>query len=193
MIAVEGHPLETRGHGRVNNNRAVQSARRQAVAALAHTAAGIGIALVAVPTRGSSALCSGCDEPIARPGGYHHAGCPRCRVGGNRENVAGVNLATRALLGRSKVTRRHGELYAVWVAEHAPVRKPRQGRHDTAISTGPPWSAHRDKRMGSESETACSYANPVVWDTVNPTPPHGDAGSRDTRTSPTPPLQWQIV
>ncbi|WP_373560062.1 hypothetical protein [Rhodococcus sp. ACPA1] len=148
MIAVEGHPLETRGHGRVNNNRTVQSARRQAVAALAHTAAGIGIALVAVSTRGSSALCSGCDEPIARPGGYHHAGVHAAGSAANRDHVAGVNLATRALLGRRKVTRRHGELYAVWVAEHAPVRKPRQGRHDTAIPTGPPWSAHRDTADG---------------------------------------------
>jgi hypothetical protein len=24
-----------------------------------------------------------------------------------------------------------------------------------------------------------------VWDTVKPTPPHGDTGSRDTRPSPT--------
>ena len=56
VIAVEDlTTLETRGHGRVNNNRAAQSARRQAVAALAHTAAGVGITVVSVPARGSSA------------------------------------------------------------------------------------------------------------------------------------------
>ncbi|WP_432422417.1 hypothetical protein [Rhodococcus opacus] len=64
---------ETRRHGRVNNTRAGQSARRQAGAALAHTAAGVGLAVVSVPTRGSSAQCPGCDEPVSWPGGYHTA------------------------------------------------------------------------------------------------------------------------
>ncbi|ANS29909.1 hypothetical protein R1CP_26305 [Rhodococcus opacus] len=124
LIAAEDlTTLETRGHGRVNNNRAAQSARRQAVAALAHTAAGIGITVVSVPARGSSAQCPGCDEPLARPGGYHTAWCSRCRVGGNRDHVAGVNLAKRALLGKRKVTRRRGQLPAIRVAEHAPVRR----------------------------------------------------------------------
>src|SRR6478735_8236868 len=55
MIAVEDlTTLETRDHGRVNNNRAAQSARRRAVAALAHTAAGVGVPVVSVPARGSS-------------------------------------------------------------------------------------------------------------------------------------------
>nr|GLK36244.1 hypothetical protein GCM10017611_31010 [Rhodococcus wratislaviensis] len=60
VIAVEDlSTLEARGHGRVSNNQAAQSARRQAAAALAHTAAGVGITVVSVPARGSSALCPG--------------------------------------------------------------------------------------------------------------------------------------
>ncbi|WP_252189669.1 MULTISPECIES: zinc ribbon domain-containing protein [unclassified Rhodococcus (in: high G+C Gram-positive bacteria)] len=138
VIAVEDlTTLETRGHGKVNNNRAAQSARHKAVTALAHTAASVGIAVVAVPARGSSALCPGCDAPLARPGGYHTAWCSGCRVGGNRDRIAGVNLAKRALLGKGKVTRRRGQLPAIRVAEHAPVRKsrdktsptPRRRRH----------------------------------------------------------------
>nr|EJJ01868.1 putative transposase DNA-binding domain protein [Rhodococcus sp. JVH1] len=165
LIAVEDlTTLETRGHGRVNNNRAAQSARRQAAAALAHTAAGVGITVVSVPARGSSALCPGCDEPLARPGGYHDAWCPGCRVGGNRDHVAGVNLAKRALLGRNNVTRWRGQLPAVRGAEHAPVRPsrdenaptPRRPRHRRV-----PQPAHRDTAGGGDSETACSCTTSV--------------------------------
>ncbi|MFD9662825.1 zinc ribbon domain-containing protein [Rhodococcus sp. NPDC059968] len=194
VIAVEDlTTLETRGHGRVNNNRAAQSARRQAVAALAHTAAGVGVAVVSVPARGSSALCPGCDEPLARPGGYHDAWCPRCRVGGNRDHMAGVNLAKRALLGRNNVTRRRGQLPAVRVAEHAPVRKcrgknaptPSRPRHRRVRRSLPTVTL----RLGVTPKQHVPASQASVWDTVQPAPPHGDAGSRDTRPSPTPATQ----
>ncbi|SEE56001.1 Putative transposase DNA-binding domain-containing protein [Rhodococcus jostii] len=188
VIAVEDlTTLETRGHGRVNNNRAAQSARRQAVAALAHTAAGVGITVVSVPARGSSAQCPGCDEPLSRPGGYHTAWCSRCRVGGNRDHLAGVNLAKRALLGRNKVTRRRGQMPAVRVAEHAPVRRcrdkngptPRRPRHRRVRRSLPDVT----QRLGVNPKQHVPAPQASVWDTVQPTPPHGDAGSRDTRSS----------
>ncbi|TQC48117.1 transposase [Rhodococcus sp. WS4] len=188
VIAVEDlTTLESRGHGRVNNNRAAQSARRQAVTALAHTAAAAGIAVVSVPARGSSALCPGCDEPLSRPGGYHSAWCPRCQVGGNRDHMAGVNLAKRALLGGSKVTRRRGQMPAVRVAEHAPVRRCRDKNGPT-----PGRPRHRRVRRSLPAATPRVGVNPKqqvpasqasVWDTVKPTPQQGDAGSRDTRLS----------
>ncbi|TQC46774.1 transposase [Rhodococcus sp. WS4] len=191
VIAVEDlTTLETRGHGRVNNNRAAQSARRQAVAALAHTAAGAGITVVSVPARGSSALCPGCDEPLARPGGYHDAWCARCRVGGNRDHVAGVNLAKRALLGKGKATSRRGQMPAIRVAEHAPVRKCRDKHAPTRSRP-----RHRRVRRSLPTATLRVGVTPKqhvpapqasVWDTVQPTPPHGDAGSRDTRPSQAP-------
>ncbi|GCE40764.1 mobile element protein [Rhodococcus wratislaviensis] len=190
VIAVEDlSTLETRGHGRVNNNRAAQSARRKAVTSLAHTAGGVGIAVVSVPARGSSALCPGCDAPLARPGGYHSAWCSGCRVGGNRDHVAGVNLAKRALLGKGKVTRRQGQLPAIRVAEHAPVR-PSRGK----TSPTPSRPRHRRVRRSLPTVTPRAGVTPnryvpapqaSVWDTVKPTPPQDDAGSRDTRTSPT--------
>ncbi|QHE71019.1 zinc ribbon domain-containing protein [Rhodococcus sp. WAY2] len=190
MIAVEDlTTLETRGHGRVNNNRAAQSARRQAVTALAHTAAAVGITVVSVPARGSSAQCPGCDEPLARPGGYHTAWCSGCRVGGNRDHVAGVNLAKRALLGKCKATRRRGRLPAIQVAEHAPVRKsrdktsptPRRPRHRRVRRSLPTATP----RVGVTPKQHVPAPQASVWDTVEPAPPQGDAGSRDTRTSPT--------
>lgn len=65
VIAIEDlTTLEPGGRGRVNNNRAAQSARRHAVTALAHTAAEAAITVVSVPARGSSARCPGCDEPL---------------------------------------------------------------------------------------------------------------------------------
>ena len=191
VIAVEDlTTLETRGHGHVNNNRAAQSARRQAVAALAHTAAGVGITVVSVPARGSSAQCPGCDEPLARPGGYHTAWCPDCRVGGNRDHVAGVNLAKRALLARNKPTRRRGQLPAIRVAEHAPVRRcrdknsptPSRPRHRRVRRSLPTFTP----RMGVNPKQHVPAPQASVWDTVKPTPPHGDTGSRDTRPSHTP-------
>ncbi|TQC46874.1 transposase [Rhodococcus sp. WS4] len=191
VIAVEDlTTLETRGHGRVNNNRAAQSARRQAVAALAHTAAGVGITVVSVPARGSSALCPGCDEPLCRPGGYHTAWCSRCRVGGNRDHVAGVNLAKRALLGKNNVARRRGRLPAVRVAEHAPVRRcrdkngptPRRPRHRRVRRSLPAATP----RMGVNPKEHVPASQASVWDTVKPPAPHGDAGSRDTHISQAP-------
>ncbi|GCE37518.1 mobile element protein [Rhodococcus wratislaviensis] len=198
VIAVEDlTTLEARGHGRVNNNRAAQSARRKATAALAHTAAGVGIVVVSVPARGSSAQCPGCDEPLARPGGYHTAWCPGCRVGGNRDHVAGVNLAKRALLGKNKATRRRGQLPAIRVAEHAPVRRsrdktsptPRRPRHRRVRRSLPTVTP----RVGVTPKQHVPAPQASVWDTVKPAPPHGDAGSRDTRPSPTPPRKWQTV
>ncbi|MFD9663805.1 zinc ribbon domain-containing protein [Rhodococcus sp. NPDC059968] len=194
IIAVEDlTTLETRGHGRVNNNRAAQSARRQAVTALAHTAAEVGITVVSVPARGSSAQCPGCDEPLARPGGYHNAWCPGCRVGGNRDHVAGVNLAKRALLGKNNVTRRRGQLPAVRVADHAPVRRcrdtnsltPRRPRHRRVRRSVPTVTP----RLGVNPKQHVPAPQASVWDTVKPAPPHGDAGSRDTRLSLTPATQ----
>nr|GLK41991.1 hypothetical protein GCM10017611_88670 [Rhodococcus wratislaviensis] len=188
MIAVEDlTTLEIRGHGRVNNNRAAQAARRQAVAALAHTAAGAGITVVSVPARGSSAQCPGCDKPLARPGGYHTAWCARCQVGGNRDHVAGVNLAKRALLARNKATRRRGQVPAVRVAEHAPVR---QCRDKNSPTPGRP--RHRRVRRSLPTVTPRMEVTPKqhvpapqasVWDTVKLAPPHGDTGSRDTHPS----------
>lgn len=188
IIAVEDlTTLEPRGRGRVNNNRAAQSARRQAITALTHTAAGAAVTVVSVPARGSSARCPGCDESLSRPDGYHSAWCSHCKLGGNRDQVAAVNLAKRALLGKAKTTRRHGRSPAVRVAEHAPVRLCRDKTGPT-----PRRPRHRRVRRSVASVIAPRGVNPKqhvpaplasVWDTVEPSAPHGDAGSRDTRTS----------
>ncbi|MDH6282463.1 zinc ribbon domain-containing protein [Prescottella agglutinans] len=191
VIAVEDlATLEPKNRGRVNNNRAAQSARRKAVNALAHSAAGAGIEVVTVLARGSSALCPGCNEKLARPGGYHTARCGPCGLHGNRDHVAGVNLAKRVLLGRGRIVRRRGHLPAIRVAEHAPVRKSRDKNQPT-----PARPRHRRVRRSLHPTTARAGVtpnNPVpapqasVWDTVKPAAPHSDTGSRDTHGTPPP-------
>jgi hypothetical protein len=190
VIGVEDlSTLETRGHGRVNNNRAAQSARRKAVDALAHTAAGVGVAVVSVPARGTSALCPGCNDKLSRPGGYHRAWCARCKVGGNRDHVAAVNLAKRALLGRRTAIRKRGQHPQIRVTEHAPVRQCRDKKSPT-----PSRPRHRRVRRSVPTATLPVGVNHIrivpaprasVWDTVKPAAPHGVTGIRDVPTSPT--------
>ncbi|QHE71478.1 zinc ribbon domain-containing protein [Rhodococcus sp. WAY2] len=182
--------LETRGHGRVNNNRAAQSARRKAVDALAHTATGAGVTVVSVPARGTSALCPGCNETLSRPGGYHRAWCAKCKVGGNRDHVAGVNLAKRALLGRRAAIRKRGQNPQIRIAEHAPVRqcrdktsptpsRPRHRRVRRSVPTATPQAGVNQRRIVPAPRAS-------VWDTVKPAPAsHVVTGSREVRTSPT--------
>ncbi|MHA4848909.1 zinc ribbon domain-containing protein [Rhodococcus sp. MSC1_016] len=189
VIAIEDlSTLETRRHGRVNNNRAAQSARRKAVDALAHTAAGVGVTMVSVPARGTSALCPGCNDTLSRPGGYHRAWCARCKVGGNRDHVAAVNLAKRALLGRSRVVRKRGKNPEIRNTEHAPVRqcrdktsptpsRPRHRRVRRSVPTATPQAGVNQKKIVPAPRAS-------VWDTVKPATSHGVTGSRDVPTSP---------
>ncbi|MFD6399639.1 zinc ribbon domain-containing protein [Nocardia sp. NPDC060249] len=189
VIAVEDlTTLEPRRHGRVNNNRAAQSARRKAVEALTHTAAGVGVVVMLVPARGSSALCPSCDEPVSRPGGYHQAWCVRCEVGGNRDHVAGVNLAKRGLLGRGNAVRQRGRNPQVRVIEHVPVRRCRD-----KISPTPRRSRHRRvrrsalaaiPRVGVKQRKLVPAPQASVWGTVEPVAEQGVTGSREVLLSP---------
>lgn len=188
MIAVEDlATLEPRGRGRVNNNRAAQSARRKAADALAHTAARVGVVAVTVPAKGSSAWCPGCNEELARPKGYHDAWCESCRLGGNRDRVAGVNLAKRALLGRGAAVRTRAGRLEIRTTEHAPVRR---CRDKTGPTPGRP--RHRRVRHSVPAPTPAEGVNTLkprpapeasVWDTVEPAASDDVSGSREERGS----------
>lgn len=184
VIAVEDlTTLEPRGHGRANNNRAAQSARRKAVEALTHTAAGVGVVVMSVPARGSSALCPGCDEPLSRPGGYHRAWCVSCEVGGDRDHVAAVNLAKRGLLGRGRALRKRGRNPQVRDIEHVPVRRcrdktsptPRRPRHRRVRRSVPAAIPP----VGMKQINIVPALQASVWDTVDPIAEQGVTGSRE--------------
>jgi Putative transposase DNA-binding domain len=176
VIAVEDlRGLEASGHGAVNNNRAAQSARRRAVAALEHTAAKAGLEVVMCPPRGTSANCPSCDQELARPGGYHSAACQRCGIrNANRDQIAGQNIAKRVLLAKAKVKRPKGKPKRITTVDHQPVRKtrqkttatPKQRRHKrTRHSTAQPMATRPPRNSIIPAHTAS------VWDKgQRPTP-----------------------
>jgi len=168
VIAVEDlRDLEARGHGRGNNNRAAQSARRRAVAALEHTAARAGLEVVMCPPRGTSANCPSCDKELTRPSGYHTATCGPCKIHrANRDQIAGQNIAKRVLLGKAKIKRPEGKPKRVTVAEHQPVRKTRH-----KITATPKQRRHKRTRHATkitptraQRPTSLPARTASVWD-----------------------------
>jgi hypothetical protein len=159
VIAVEDlRDLEARGRSRANNNRAAQSARRQAYRALEHTAARTGLEVVMCPPRGTSARCPGCDGELTRPGGYHSASCERCGIhGADRDQIAGQNIGKRVLLGKTRVKRPKNKPKRITTVEHCPVRRtrqkttvtPSQRRHKRTRHTAPVSSQTHPARQAS--------------------------------------------
>ncbi|WP_244873012.1 transposase [Mycolicibacterium sp. TY66] len=193
VIAVEDlRDLESRGHGPVNNNRAAQSARRRAVAALEHTAAKAGLEVVMCPPRGTSANCPGCDQELTRPGGYHTATCTECGIRlANRDQIAGQNIAKRVLLAKTKIKRPKGKSKRVSTVAHQPVRRtrdkttttPKQRRHKRVRNTTPTQLAS-DQHPITPARTASVWdrdqptANPAARTSAQPIP-----GTSDTHVS----------
>ncbi len=177
VIAVEDlRSLEPTGHGPVNNNRSAQSARRRAYQALEHTAARAGLEVVMCPPRGTSARCPGCDQELARPGGYHSAHCQRCGINrADRDQIAGQNIAKRVLLAKTKIKRPKGKPKRVTTVEHQPVRKTR--RKTTAT---PKQRRHKRVRRTTTPPAAAAANRP------RPTTPAGTASVWDRNQQPTP-------
>jgi hypothetical protein len=189
VIAVEDlRDLQTRGRGRVNNNRAAQSARRQAYRALEHTAARAGLEVVMCPPRGTSARCPGCDGELARPTGYHSASCDRCGIhGADRDQIAAQNIGKRVLLAKAQVKRPTNKPKRITTVGHRPVTKTRQKTTAT-----PPQRRH--KRTRHTTRPIGNHAHPArpasVWDRdQRPAPPESTsakpiAATRDTHSGP---------
>lgn len=177
LIAVEDlRSLEARGHGKTNNNRAAQSARRRAYQALEHTAARAGLEVVMCPPRGTSANCPSCDQPLTRPHGYHSAHCGPCGIrNANRDQIAGQNIAKRVLLGKTKIKRPKGKPKRVATINHQPVHKT---RHKTTAT--PPQRRHKRTRHTTPTPPTTSTPRNTtqtilhtasVWDRAQPTTP----------------------
>jgi hypothetical protein len=165
VIAVEDlRDLEPRSRGRVNNNRAAQSARRKAHSALEHTAARAGLEVVMCPPRGTSARCPGCDTELARPNGYHSATCTRCGISSaDRDQIAGQNIAKRVLLAKTRVKRPKNKPKRITTIEHQPVTKTRQKTTAT-----PKHRRHKRTRNTTPLPATTRQAHPArqasVWD-----------------------------
>jgi hypothetical protein len=188
VIAVEDlRGLDPGGRGRANNNRAAQSARRQAYRALEHKAARAGLEVVMCPPRGTSSLCPGCDHELLRPNGYHSASCGRCGINGaDRDQIAGQNIAKRVLLAKTKVKRPKGKPKRITTVAHRPVTKTRQKTTAT-----PKQRRHKRVRRTAALTAFTQRTYPAcqasVWDRDQPTaPPEGTSApplsdTHDTR------------
>ena len=179
-IAIEDlSTLEAGGIGRRNNNRVAQSARRKAVHATTHLGARAGLEVIEVPARGTSAHCPGCDAELTRPGGYHRARCRSCGLQGNRDQVAAVNIAKRAIAGQDGITtdRKTGRK-RIRKAVHAPVKRVRPAKN----APTPRRTRHRRVRNSVAPvavKTATTFlpaSQASVWDTNQP------PGTRARRT-----------
>ncbi|MDT5348958.1 MAG: hypothetical protein QOH91_2245 [Mycobacterium sp.] len=186
VIAVEDlRDLEARGHGKSNNNRAAQSARRRAYQALEHTAARAGLEVVMCPPRGTSAHCPGCDTELTRPDGYRTATCTDCGINSaDRDHIAGQNIAKRVLVARTHVKRPRNKPKRVNKTVHRPVTKTRQ-----KITSTPKQRRH--KRTRHTTALPAKQTHPArqasVWDRDQPTAPAVSTSAQpipDTRGTP---------
>ena len=170
VIAVEDlRSLQPRGRGPTNNNRAAQSARRQACRALEHTAARAGLEVVMCPPRGTSARCPGCDGELARPDGYHSARCTACGItNANRDQIAGQNIAKRVLLAKTGIKRPKNKPKRVTTVAHRRVTKTRQKTTAT-----PKQLRHKRTRHSTPIAAPTQRTHPArqvsVWDSDQPT------------------------
>lgn len=180
-IAIEDlATLQAGGIGRRNNNRVAQSARRKAVHATTHLGARAGLEVIEVPARGTSARCPGCDTELTRPGGYHRARCRSCGLQGNRDQVASVNIAKRAITGQDGLTvdRKTGRKH-IRKAVHAPVKRVRPAKN----ASTPRRTRHKRVRNSVAPvavKTATTFlpaSQASVWDTNQP------PGTRERRTT----------
>ncbi|HET8681659.1 MAG TPA: transposase, partial [Micromonosporaceae bacterium] len=121
--------LEGRGGSRSLNRRLSGAVRGTVLTAIEHLAAKAGIAVVAVPARGTSSGCPRCggavrhvtapDRPAA---GYRWSICD-CGASLDRDHAAAQRIAARGLANQSKARRdRHGKA-AIGKADDAPVRQ----------------------------------------------------------------------
>jgi hypothetical protein len=161
LIAFEDlRDLDTTGRGVFQNNRSSQSVRGLLYTCTEQAASRHGIEVVQVPARGTSARCPGCDGKLARPDGYHSASCTFCGLTGNRDVVACVNIAKRALLGRAKIARPKGRPKRIREVLHQPVTVkserepvPRKGRQKPARSMVIPGQRVRRDRVGNRTQS----------------------------------------
>jgi IS605 OrfB family transposase len=97
--------MEARGMGRTLNTRLSQAVRGKIISRMRHLAAEHGIAVVAVPARGTSRCCPRCLAPLRhckapdRPDqrGWKWATCPECGWQGDRDQGAWQRIAARGL------------------------------------------------------------------------------------------------
>ncbi|GAA3447877.1 zinc ribbon domain-containing protein [Planomonospora venezuelensis] len=129
--------LEARGK-RSGNARLAGQVRGLVAEAIAHLAAREGIAVVAVPARGTSKYCPRCGsgtQPLKhvaapdrmRESGWKWAACTSCGLSCDRDHAAAERIAARGLLSQTRVrTDRHTGRRTVTIAVEGNVARARR-------------------------------------------------------------------
>src|SRR5262249_43666709 len=165
------HTLEGRGGSRSLNRRLSGAVRGTVFTAVEHLAARAGIAVVAVPARGTSSGCPRCggavrhvkapDRPVA---GYRWSSCD-CGASLDRDHPAAKRIAARGLANQSKARRdRHGNA-AIGKADDVSVRRRRRVHRSYTLTAGSKPVRDRRKRGPTLKQ-----ARPAATKTSRPLP-----------------------
>ena len=142
--------LEGRTRSRSLNRRLSGAVRGSVFTAIEHLAAKAGIAVVAVPARGTSSGCPRCGGAVKhvkapdRPAtGYRWSICD-CGMSADRDHAAAQRIAARGLANQSKARRDRRGKATIGQADDVPVRqRPRMPTSDTLRAASRPL---RDRR-----------------------------------------------
>lgn len=123
--------LESRGMSRKLNARLSGQVRGQVYEALRHQAAKVGIVVVSVPARGTSAGCPGCGrllKHVASPDrlnhrGWHWSFCSHCHLSLDRDHAAARRIVARGLLGQMYTRKNKSGVCQIKLVVDGPVSR----------------------------------------------------------------------
>lgn len=182
--------MEARGMGRTLNTRLSQQVRGQIVERMRHLAAEAGIAVVAVPARGTSRHCPRCLVPLrhrkAPDGptapGWKWANCPNPECGwqGDRDTGAWQRIAARGLTHQTKTVL--GRASGTMV-----IRSVVDTLEATAVVEPATTPTRRDRSKIGPTRRRTTCPAPRRRRAPSPTGPCGPAGKRPEGHAPTGP------
>jgi hypothetical protein len=111
IYAEDLRTMENRGLGKKANTRCSNAVRSELLKALRHLAKKVGIAVVTVPARGTSAICPRCLKALHhcpapdRQGenGHKWSWCRHCGFSADRDHAASERIVSRGLAGQAHV------------------------------------------------------------------------------------------
>lgn len=181
--------LEHRGLGRRTNERCSLALRGKVAASTRQAACAVGLGVVTVTARGTSALCPRCGHRLRHlraPGskaGHAWAWCPACGHSADRDHAAAENVGQRAIAPtaptvRHKPTRRAG-LHPATRTRRGPT--PTQAKRRPTPTRPPRTTHHRAALLGPGvgGQAGPAASRPVI-------PPPNPAGEGHRSAGPGP-------
>lgn len=158
IYAEDLRTMENRGLGKRTNTRCSNAVRSELLDALRHLAKKVGITVVTVPARGTSALCPRCLKALHhcpspdrhRQSGYSWSWCRHCGFSADRDHSASERIVSRGLAGQAneRHSRSSGDLECSKAVE-VKVRRRLRPRDNKS-----PKSSHRARSTSPVPATA---------------------------------------